>query len=259
MSFGFEGIRIEGGKIEIGKDGREVATTNGTLLYLLPTSVSYTRNVNFPDLKKTWAYLWRHSEEHEPISDVWLKSNQGNSYISVVPQEYSDVITLGSVPSGADFFAGRVRINRTTSPSDTWFGQTLSVLVVQNQWIPFMGGTSIMLEADAGFMRMASIYIDGGSLVLRREQSVSVAPGGWGSFVLKNEPFDKEGGTWEYGDKKGLPVKLRASASTNAVSDIEFPITNRRYGHIDAVTTSDNTDYKSTYSFEIIGRYGRRS
>lgn len=268
----FDGIRFEAGRIEIGKNGRRVATTNGTLVNMLTTNTTISgRTLDYPDVTKDWLYQWVHSESHDPVNERWAKSNTGTSYISAVPQKFATNDVLMAMPAGADFFAGRLRLRRTLAPADIWIDETLDVLPIENQWIPFMGAVSVLLEAGQGFKRMLHVFVNGSNVLIRREQSVSVAPAGIGAFTIQNDPFAKEAGTYEVGAAAGIPVKRRATASTNRPSSASSggadlptgatatPLQDRRYGHSADVPVNDNSNYRSVYSIDFVLRAGRRS
>jgi hypothetical protein len=175
-------------------------------------------------------------------------------------------------PAGADFFCGLVRLTRVSAPSHQWMDrESLEVLPIQNQWIPFFGAVSMLLETGQGFKRMLHVCVDGSNIVLKKQQSVSVAPGGWGTFSIINEPFEKQGGTWENIGTRGLPIHEielketnRPSSAGSGGSDLpsgatDSPLQNHRLGHNDPASTVDPTNYRSSYQVDIRLRIGRRS
>lgn len=274
-----KGLSIEDGKIQIVDGSRTVATTDGTLVCMLPTVQTISGiTANFPDLQKDWGYRWQWDVQSNPIDDRYAKSDYGDSFETAIPQEYFNMQTVMAAPTGADFFSGRFRISRTTNPTRYWNNESgrLDVIPPQNVWIPFMGGASIQLEAEPGFARMMHIYLSGGNLVLARQQSVSVYPAGWGSYgdappsgsVLSGT---WSGGEWVYGSKRGIPLKRIAFADTSRASGAgsggtdlpsgatASPLQDRRHGHSAAVSTSGSTNYRSIYTVDIVGRFGRRS
>lgn len=275
MSGSFE---ISGGQIVITNGARTVATTGGTLINLLPAANDFgslaspeTVSVVFPDFTKDYVYNWWWSVDYSSLANEYAKDNGAKSYITAIPQEWSAITNLVAVPAGADVFAGMVRISRSVNPNNTWVGSAIDVLPKQSQWLPFTG--SVLCEAELGMARAFSIYISGGYLVLHRQQSVCVEPGGFGVYgsVSSGAPYapsgaDSNGGENVYGTTKGLPVYLRATKdSATTVEPSGDPPTppgikdTHRISGSDPCSTSDTTNYQSTYSVEIAGAFGRRS
>lgn len=262
---------IESGQIVIRNGSRVVSTTDGTLVNLLPSAYDYAASVTvtYPDFQKDYVYRWWWQNDYNFTFETAQRANSCLTSISAVPQLFDDTTTLAAAPAGADFFAARVRINRTTAPSHGWVNNdTIVVLPIQNQWIPFFG--SVLLEAGIGMARAMSIYIDGGNLVLRRQQSVSVAAGGFGTFgQTPSTSQSRSGGENVRGSADGIPVgPLRDTKGPTIDTASGFPDaalhvgsarqTNRR-GQSDACVFTDNTNYTSVYQVEIQGAFGRRS
>lgn len=252
---------------------REVISNAGKLVNFLPAEHNYvaTINVAFPDFTKDYLYNWNWLNDFffSPLGDDKLaQDNACTTHITVVPQEWSQETVLAPAPPGADFFAASVRINRTAAPSHSWGGSPISVLPVVNAWIPFSG--SVLVEAEIGMARAFSLYLSGGNLMLHRQQSVGVPPGGWGVY---GDPQGwgsggdgvTSGGENVYGTSQGIPVVQRDIR--NSPPDIYEPPgfftpavkSNHRRGGAAACATSDITNFASTYQVEVIGRFGRRS
>ncbi len=262
---------IESGQIVIRNGSRVVSTTNGTLVNLLPAANDYSSTINvvFPDFTKDYLYNWNW------VNDYFANPNGANSVaedntcttqVTVVPQEWSDTTVLAAAPSGADIFVAMVRLNRTVNPSHSWGGSAIGVLPPANVWLPFTG--SVLVEAEVGMCRAFSLYLSGGNLVLHRQQSVGVPPGGWGTYGNSGfsffAPADGTGGENVYGSAQGIPVvqiDQQDSAATIESVNLLTPQfkTNHRRGGANACSVSLSTNFGSTYSVEITGKFGRRS
>lgn len=264
-----DGFSIIDGQIVIEKDGRIVSTTEGTLVNLLPAAYDFedTVSVVFPDFTKDYAYNWQWLNDHNSLAEQVAMDNSCSSAISVPAQEWSSETDLADIPDGADIVVGLVRINRTVAPSHSWGGNTIEMVQPSNVWIPFSG--SLLMEAEVGMARAFSLYQSGGKLKLHRQQSVSVAPGGWGSYgnagFVAIAPSDGNGGEWVYGSAPGIPVvtiETRDSAATIYGDGVgqqpDYKETHRRGGSA-ACSTSLSTNFSSTYSVEVVAKFGRRS
>lgn len=142
---------------------------------------------------------------------------------------------------------------------------------------------SMVLEEGVGFARALSIYVaDGtpgregpaGKLVAYLDQSVSGQCGGfrtWGN----NSPGDNTPGAQRGGGNAWLgagsvgqlvwaptalgPSKKQTSGTSISESWISVPYTMHRWDGSDAPVYSDPTNYSSTYSVEVVGRFGRHA
>lgn len=260
---------IEAGQIVIRNGDRVVATTDGTLVNLLPAESDYqdTINVVFPDFTKDYLYTYSHVFDYTSLGNSVAFDSACVTHQTVRPQEWSDTTVLAAAPAGADIFVAMVRINRTVAPTHSWGGSAISPLVKAGEWLPFTG--SVLVEAELGMARAFSLYLDGGNLVLHRQQSVSTAPGGFGSWGTTYNwvaPADGGGGENLYGSGPGIPV-VQIDLQ-NVAPDIRSPANNptlptrdmRTYpGGPNACSTSISTNFSSTYSVEIVGKFGRRS
>jgi hypothetical protein len=260
------------GRITIVNGARTVATTDGTLINLLPDEVSIDdETATFPDFDKSNTYVWTWSF----TSVVGGYDNRSScvTSISVLPQEYSHTTTLMSAPDGADFFIGMVRVNRTTAPSHTWMDATIDPPVSEGEWVPWAG--SMLIESDINFCRALHIYIDDDPLsatyrkfVMRVQQSVGPPDGGLddefpngGSGVSVSVGGVVNGANTTSGPTSGFAVVQRDAKQTQQVQ--ANPGTNWKARHwtagSNACARDDNTDYTSVYSVDIRGRFGRRS
>jgi hypothetical protein len=277
MTIGGMEIDPDAGQMVITYDGRDVAKTSGTLVCLLPTLQSFSSvSAAFPDPPKSWIYAWRGRDDRgfNPAPDVPDSHNQNNTaqvFFTRTPQEYESSVNLVAAPAGADFFVGHLRLNRTVSPSHTWATRSLTPLQPQNVWMPWQG--SGLLEVGLGFARALHLVIEGGYLRLVLEQTVGPPCGGsnrtWGDWpagAIFSTAGDNEGGIFEDNGTPGISVWTSTSSpyrkSSNRIINTDGNpadfITHQRTGS-DPVTTTDPTNYASTYSVDVRGYFGRRS
>lgn len=259
---------ILGGEITIKSGSRTTFTTEGTLVNLLPSSFNYvdTVSVEFPQVLKTKLYRHNWSIASVGFDNDWGMGSAGQAWIGARPQEYSNVTVLESAPAGVDFVQVFLRLSRTKAPTHTWSGLPIEVMPILGQYIPFSGST--MLETGLGFARAASIYLSGGNLVLHKQQSVMKVPAGFGS-VAGGTLSNRYGTDWYGNPNQGLPVWIGGAGSQTA--DQKFikagpggPSTSLRlrtadFGGPNQAVITDATDYRSTWEFDIIAKYGRRS
>jgi len=256
-------FKFEAGKLVITSGTRTVSTTDGNLVNLLPTTEAYNVNITYPDFTKDYAYNWWYYLDYDSLSGVYVRRNGCKSAISVIPQEWTQTTILGAAPPGADFFALKTKISRTTAPS-LWGGSTIEVRLKENQWIPFTG--SALLETEVGMARSVSIFISSGNLILEQRQSISVPPGGFqwygdpGPTALA--PSSIRGEEWVYGTAKGLSiltVEDRASPGSTRSGSIVSWEDDYRLGNANACSLVDPTNFTSIYNVQINGQFGRRS
>lgn len=265
------------GQLSFPYGSRVAATTEGTLVCLLPTMEEFSGQVvTFPDPPKGWIYAWRGKDNRgfnpspsEP--DSHAQNNTAQIFFTRTPQEYENGVNLVAAPEGADFFVGFVRLSRTTSPSHTWWGRDLNTMQPTGAWIPWMG--SGIIEAGLGLARALHLVIEDGFLKLIAEQTVGPACGGashtWGDYPASSiftTAGDNEGGIFEHSGTAGLVVWTSTSSpyrkSSNRVINTDGNpadfTTHQRTGS-DPVTTTDPTNYQSVYSVDVKGWFGRRS
>lgn len=270
------GFRKNGSRLEIIYGSRTVLRTDGTLLQFLTSSQSYSANLNWPDATKSELYQWEYGITRASGGN-FNATRFARSVVGARPQEWSNNVVLGAIPTGADCFFGRVILNRTIAPSHTWITQTITPMIPQNVAIEIGPGSgSMIIEAAAGIIRSCTIDIVGSNLVARLEQSVGPAAGNFGqegtnppavpassippnNFVSGSENVAVSGA--------GLPVYWQdvapyyvndALATTNATAAV-LHSWNAQYGRSAQVSYSDPTDYASRYSLSLSGRFGRRS
>lgn len=253
------------GRMRFFNEAREVAISEGKLINMLPSPVfDATIGVSFPDFSKDWLYIWSFSSTVGGLGgNQYGWTSQGQTSRTVVPQEWSQVANLMAVPDGCDLFWGRVNITRTGAPSHSWGGQAIDVLPPQNVWVPFNG--SMLVEKEDLMARAFSIFIEEGQLKLHRQQSVGAAPGGYGAYGDQGADYtsSKQGGEWHYFSQPGLPVWGSGSSpyfkSSNGVTNLPpfSEVYTHKWDGPDPASTSDPTNYSSTYQVQVYGQFGR--
>lgn len=272
---GLSGFGLSSGHFKVFRNSRTVLTTEGTLVNLLPTLQSFSGlTVDYPDPPKDYIYAWRGYQNYgfnpaPSTPDSYAQSNTAQVFFTRTPQEWESAQTLMSAPDGADIFFGLLRITRTLDPTHTWYWQTLNTLQPSGVWIPWQG--SGMMEVALGLSRALHLSIEGGSLKLVAQQSVGPAIGGavheWGDypsiFVIGQ---DNEGGNFQTGTTAGFVTWTSSSSpyrkSSSRVVNTDFSpgsFNTHRISGSDPCDTTDPTSYRSTYSVDVKGYFGRRS
>jgi hypothetical protein len=263
-------------RLTIINGSRTVATSDGTLVNLLTTGISLTgQTATFPDFNKSDAYVWTTSTKNVPFSspDKWQHGESCVVFITALPQEYSAVTALASVPDGADFFVGQVKLTRSTAPASTWMGRTIAMLPKSGQWLPIPGAFSALMEADVGMARALHFYIDDNpasgtyrKLVMQVQQSVGPAIGGYGSFgsVVAPTGGSANGGAVTAGGAgQGIPIAVRAGAKSYGYEPAGGDTTQFAIAYSESggspCARGDTTSYSDIYTFDLKGRFGRRS
>lgn len=257
---------------------RTMMTSTGKLVPLLPAEYDYVgvQTFAYPDVAKSKAYLHRWQTEYVTVNGAdyfWGRGSACVAWVGARPQEWSQTTVLETAPAGADFAVVLAKFTRTAVPTHGWVGgQPVNVHVDQNVTIPFVG--SLLMETgDPGFARAASIYIDSlGRLVLHRQQSVSVPPGGWGSRETSSGTPGSNGYT-EYGSDwypmsqqcmplftgSGSPNKRHASDTRPDSIAVPSPLRTCDKGSSAACSITDTSDYGSTWQLNITVMYCNRT
>lgn len=252
-------------------DGERLAFTDEGRFAGLAQAVDVTGvEVTFPSPVMDWAYAYRHYQDYQfglDSSDNYYKLSQGQVVFTALPESTKVTQVVQAVPAGADTFFGRVRLTRTKAPSHAWNGDPLTVLPQPGEWISWSG--SALLEAALGFARALDIYITGGNLVIRRQQSVSVPAGGYGSWgpgIGNPMLADRLAGETLYNVAPGVPALTitsspyrKASATTQTTSGVPSFYAPHRLGGSDPCSTVDPSDFSSVYSIDLNGYVGRSS
>lgn len=263
-------------RLTIVNDTRTVTTSDGTLVNLLTTGINLSaQTFSFPDFNKSDAYVWTTSTKNVPFSspDKWQHGESCTVFITALPQEYSAKTELASVPAGADFFIGKISLARTSAPANTWMGRTIAVLPKQSNWLPIPGAFSALMEADVGMSRAMHIYIDDDplsahyrKLVLEVQQSVGPAIGGFGSFGTTFAPTGGSangGAVTAGGAGQGIPILVRAGAKVYGYTPSGGDTTQFSTAYSESggspCARGDTTNYADTYTYDLEGRFGRRS
>lgn len=266
MTLGSWGLDADG-RFTVEYGGRTVITTDGTLICLLSTEKTYSPTVTFAGGTKDFAYVNRWFQSTAPV-DQYHQESFGSTIFTRIPEETTQTTVLGAAPDGADIFVGQVRLNRTASPTHTWFNETVNTKPEVNVWIPWTG--SGLIEAATGLARAMHLLIEGGNLVLKLQQSIATAAGGFGlrGDSIGRSPTGKLGLSVTFNSAPGFPVWTSASSpytkqgssDTTSSSALGAPLYNpyARTGS-DPASTTDPTNYTSTYSVDVRGHFGRRS
>ncbi len=268
------GFSIESGQLVITNGSRTVSSTEGTLVNLLPTQVTFTaETLAFPHPPMDYCYAWGFVQDFIGSaggSDNYDQSNTGQVFFTATPEEYESTTVLMAAPDGADIFFGMVKFTQTTAPTHTWYSRDLAPLLALDVWIPWNG--SGLIEAALGITRLVHLAIEDGDLVLVAQQSVGPPMGGgnryWGDTNQSPYLQDAEGGEFVPGSAEGFAVWTSTSSPYRkssgrgvSTSSLTGPsdYTTHRSGGSDPVDTTNPTDYTSTYSVDIVGQFGRRS
>lgn len=285
MSGSFE---IVGDRFVITNGDRTVATTNGTLLQFLTAEQEFTGSISFPDATKNQLYSWAYFIRRSASPDFESQFRGDVSWFSAVgarPQEWSSTVVLGAAPAGADLFVGRIVLSRTSAPSHTWAGQTISPVMPTGVQIQL--GGSMLIELAPGLARALTIDVVPnanpslpGQLVASLQHSVGPAAGGFGQTgtvpavaPTTSIPPDNVNSGLENITTSGvaaLPVFWRLFAPYYNSGNVEGSgfqgqlavgtyVNSCRYGGGRAAAYDDPTNYASTYSLTVRGRFGRRS
>ncbi|MEO9227439.1 MAG: hypothetical protein ABI216_00605 [Devosia sp.] len=261
-----KGFRFDpsGPTLDIINGSRTVYQLGSQMVEMLTTVETFSAvTVAFADLTKDNMVYWSGSTSWnpaDPYPQTYHNNEVGIPYITAPPQESDVTQDLMDVPAGADFFAGQIKLSRTSAPS-SWFARTIPVLPPVSTWLPFMGGLSLPLEAEFGFYRMLHLYIDAGAGKLRigKQTSISVAPAGVAQAFASSGSNPASYWHSSAGSVAGLPFKL----GTQSVLAYDNVLTgNRQFadrGGSSQPSLSISTNLASTYSVDIVGRFGRRT
>lgn len=263
------------GKLTIEYDGRTVATTDGTLVCLVPTLLDVTKTLTFADPARDIAYAYNARMENAfvlPATTNVRLTEMCQSFFTRLPTESTVSQDVADAPDGADIFIGFVRLNRTTAPSHTWFDQQINPLIKTGEWIPWNG--SGLIEAAVGLARAMHLYIEGGKLKLKAQQSVMGMAGGYYTQPSINWPAANttvNRPEIRYTTARGMPVwtstsspyrKTRIQTGSPMTNPAGNPVnTALRFtdGGSAPCSKDDPTNYESVYSVEVRGWFGRRS
>lgn len=262
------GLEFDGSHIRFLDGERVVFTDEGTMVMLIEAVDLTGVTVTFPSPTMDYAYCYRHFQDYQfglDGSDNYFKTSFGQVIFTALPEDTKVTQVIQAAPAGADTFYGQVRLNRTKDPSHSWNDDPLFVLPKTNEWITWSG--SALVEAGLGFARALDIYITGGNLVARRQQSVSVAAGGygsWGDSISNPAGLDRLGGETLFNVAAGVPaLKIvaapyrRFSSATQTTGGIPSPFQVHRISGSQPCSTVDPSDYSSIYSLDIRGYFGR--
>lgn len=256
-----------GGNFRITDGSRQVFATDANLLMLLTSEQTFSATLSFPDVPKTEIYGWEWLSNNVPLTSTYGWGATGQSLVGARPQEWSNTVVLGSVPSGANIHMGRASFYRTAAPSHTWIGYPLAVLVPELVDIQIAG--SFILEQAPGFCRAVSIYLDGGNLVAFLQQSVAAGAGNfdaWGDAAPA--AGNTKGGENTSAAGQSIPVYWNNSSPYRKVGsgtgglgvgpgNVTAQVNSYKNGGSNEATYSDPTNYAATYSLGVKTRFGR--
>lgn len=273
MTIGSFGLSPSG-DFDVQFGSRTVLRTDGRMFALLPTVHTFDDVVvDYPDPPKGWVYGWRGRSDYgfnpspsEP--DSYAQSQNAKVWFTRLPTDSEISYPLIAAPPGANFFAGFVKMTRTLAPTHQWYLRDVVPLQKQDAWIPWIGSGE--MEAGFAMARALHLVIEGGNLCLVAQQTVGAPVGGssrsWGHYpsIFVNG-IDREGGLFQNSGTPGLivwfstssPYQKSASRTVNTDGSPAQYITQQR-GQADQCTTTDPTNYRSTYSVSVMGQFGRR-
>jgi len=239
------GLTIGSGKIEITEGARVTFSTDGTLINLLPTAYDKTGTiaVTFPDFTKDNAYIYRHvGSSLDPVRQEYCRS-----FVSMLPQEWSGDLSLGTVPAEVDFLDVLVKLSRTTNPSNI-YGGAMPKCVPENVWFD-MSSASALLERTLGMGRAFTIELNGTDIRLRRQQSCTEPPEGWEAGNNAGPSGVLYGiESWTYGGAKGIPIYVIDTKDPGPFGD---PFSKNKYrGASQQCSLTDPTNYAETWTLE---------
>lgn len=253
------------------KDGVYTFDTDAYPVQYVPESyvVNLTGvTIDFPDLRKGNAYAWQQWDDGGDPRESAI------SVITIGPQEWGpdtvlnpptdsgtvlDDEVIATVPDKCDHILVRVKGSRTTNPSQI-NGNTIPSFIKASQWMTAYGG-SLPLEWLYPIARFAQIFLadtDNGdgtrNVILRRYQSTVNA---YQNFYRSDNDYAKEGWNWggTYGSAYGILVSQRDTKGPSTdVSGVGGRF--KRLG-AQAASVTDNTNYRSIYTFDIEITAGR--
>lgn len=279
-----KGFEINSYGFKIWNEDRIVFDTTGELINVSNAEYINSFSAVFPDAQKNAIRLWSYSVEYRAlVTPPYLWECYGMAAVGAQNQEWSNIIDLGPAPSGANMFLGKAQITRTVSPTTTWAGTPLDAPPFNGQWVPING--SMILEQALGISRAMSIYIaDGsptkpgtiGNLVAFLQHSVSNRMGGyrqWGTQLVPANTTTSGGeNQWTGPNTTGFSVYFpptdgsspaaKSSAATTSnftggTNSVAAGYRRHRWDGTDPPVYSDPTNYSSTYSVNLSGRFAR--
>lgn len=249
---------------------------------LLPESSWITSglSVAFPDFSKFANYAYQRVSPSSGNPPPWALSGSGDACQTITMidplQEWNGPeITIGTIPSGANYIDVRVNMVQSKAPT-TFLDQSVPSLISPGQWVHLPGG-SCLIEATTIWRRLFTIALVGTTVVLRRKQTTAAIPAnavaryggiysnagingnagivsdraGWGWVA-------NDGAGWVGSQRNGHPAALiqvgQFSANNGAstpTAGAKHPTRERRC----SVNTAVH-DFSSTYSGTIVIRPG---
>lgn len=227
-------------------------------------------SIVFPDFHKGNAYQWQqwdsgdanHNPRESAISLITMPGQEWGPTTMLRPPtsgcEIADTV-IATVPENADHCIYEVNLTRTVTPSQV-NGNTVPVIFQEGQWVQAYGG-SLPVEWSNPYTRMLQFYLapiangDGTRNVLMRMLQ-SVVNQRQYNYRSDND-YNKTGWSWggPYGSAFGIPVSQRATGGP--ATDVAGVGGRYKRTGANAIATSDNTNYSSTFTGQIRIRPGR--
>jgi len=271
-------FEIIGNRFVITNGSRVVATTEGTLLQFLTSQQTFSTTLSFPNINKSRLYQWQYRLTRGTGDRFSMIREAGNA-VGALPQEWSNNTVIAAIPTGADIFVGRILLNRTVNPSHTWLGQPLVPVVPMNVNTPLVGGTSLVVEQGPGISRAITIDIEAGNLVAKLQHSVGPPAGNFGTNGAMppqvpptlSDDFRRGAENTSVAGPAALPVwwstdfpyfisQLATFSGGIGPGGLAIGWAEQaKLGGVSEAPHIDPTNYASTYSATITGRFGRRS
>jgi hypothetical protein len=249
--------------------GRETLTNSGKLVSLLDEQ-TLSHNVSFLTFSTNTNYSWMYYYIRlNVLPEDWLYNYEigGQAWVAVPTQSSESTTNLATVPTGADFVCGLMKLTRTNAPDNWTAGDPIEILPKDSVWIPFMGSTTALLEAGLGMSRMISVYVDGGYLKLWQKQSVSNPPGGFSNWTQSGSvggyPWVRYTEHYANGSA-GIPVRMSASGPSYKFTSggpvyAPPPLDLYKWNGADPPTPPAIPDFASAYTIDLQYSFGCRS
>ncbi|KKC39497.1 hypothetical protein WH87_04680 [Devosia epidermidihirudinis] len=270
----------DNGRIQVIKNDDISFDSDRPSIQLLPDSskLSISRNVSFPNLLSSPAYLQRTYGSAGPYCESWsalMPQEWGPDEVNTSPEIYpannwalSGPILrnlpeelIGTVPAGTDYVDVRAKMTRTVVPPVFMQQSPPLVMFKEGDWVGLPGG-SCPCEYFPPLARHFDIVLRGTSVYLRRFQSVTNGGQkfGWGESAGNQYGwFTSSTPTWgnQYSNspgRYGIPAVLMQSLGGDINLNRRAPWASNSAGSCAVYPV----DYTSVYAceFEIHpGRY----
>jgi len=166
-------VTTSGGHIIVRKGGVKQFGTDTPLLNLfLDKQVIVTVPVTFPDFPKDWIYGFSRESVWLPGAgfdeELWTVG-YAMLLSKIMPQEWNDSLTLGTVPALCNYIDVRAVLTWTKLPSPT-AGSPVASPLNRGSQVHLQGGSGV-LEIGNGFRRSIHVGLSGPNIILTKYQS----------------------------------------------------------------------------------------